>query len=322
MTIIINKKFSFIVASLVMSDISDNARWTKKGITVAGGNGNGNALNQLSNPWNVYVDDNQTIYVADKENHRIVEWKKDATTGQVVAGGNGQGNRNDQLNSPMNVIVDKQNDCLLISDYNNQRVVRWPRRNGTSGQTIVSNVTCCGLTMDNDGYLYVSDVIKHEVRRYQIGELNGIVVAGGNGVGNRLDQLNGPYSICIDQDHSVYVSDRDNHRVMKWVKGAKEGIVVAGSKGQGNGLTQLSCPRGVMVDQLGTVYVADRNNDRVMRWLKGAREGSIIVGGNGEGRQANQFNAPLGLSFDRQNNLYVADYNNHRVQKFHIELNS
>ncbi|CAF4853509.1 unnamed protein product, partial [Rotaria sp. Silwood2] len=41
----------------------------------AGGNGKGNGINQLSNPWGLYVDDDQTIYVADGWNHRIVEWK-------------------------------------------------------------------------------------------------------------------------------------------------------------------------------------------------------------------------------------------------------
>ena len=46
----------------------------------------------------MFIDDDQTIYVAEWGNHRIVEWKSGATNGQVVAGGNGQGNRNDQLN--------------------------------------------------------------------------------------------------------------------------------------------------------------------------------------------------------------------------------
>ena len=139
----------------------------------AGGNGYGNALNQLYDPWGVDVDDDQTIYVADSDNDRIMEWKKGATTGQVVAGGNGRGNRNDQLNYPINVIVDKQNDSLIISDAHNQRVVQWPRRNGRSGETIISNVGCCGLAMDNDGYLYVSDIEKHEVKRWKVGETNG-----------------------------------------------------------------------------------------------------------------------------------------------------
>ena len=38
---------------------------------------------------------------------------------------------------------------------------------------------------------------KHEVRRYTIGDKNGIVVAGGNGQGNKFNQLNVPdLSLC------------------------------------------------------------------------------------------------------------------------------
>jgi len=40
---------------------------------VAGGNGQSNELNQLSNTWGMDVDDDQTICVADRYNHRIVE---------------------------------------------------------------------------------------------------------------------------------------------------------------------------------------------------------------------------------------------------------
>ena len=79
--------------------------------------------------------------------------------------------------------------------------------------------------MDNDGYLYVLDVTKHEVRRWKIGEKNGTLVARGNGKGNRFDQLNTPYYIFVDTDQSVYVSDLHNHRVMKWMKGAREEVV-------------------------------------------------------------------------------------------------
>jgi sugar lactone lactonase YvrE len=237
----------------------------------------------------LYVDDDQTIYVADQWNHRIVEWKSVATSGQVVAGGNGQGNGTHQLSRPFDVIVDKERDSLIICDYSNRRVVRWPRRNGTSGETIISNIDCVSLTMVENGSLYVTDYGKHEVRRYRRGESQGTVVAGGNGSGNRLDQLSNPRYVFVDRDHSVYVSDYENDRVMEWVEGAKQGIVVAGGQGKGNGLTQLSYPRGVVVDQLGTVYVADLGNDRIMRWVKGATQGNVIVGGNG--REDNQTNS-------------------------------
>jgi sugar lactone lactonase YvrE len=300
-------------------EIHPNATWQQNGLTVAGGNRQGNGINQFSYPFGLYVDDDQTVYVADPSNHRIVEWKWGATSGRVVAGGNGQGSGAHQLSYPQDVIVDKERDSLIICDSLNQRVVRWPRRNGTRGETIISNIDCRGSTMDESGSLYVTDKGKHEVRRYGRGESEGTAVAGGNGIGNRVDQLSNPRCVFVDRDHSVYVSDLGNHRVMKWVKGAKQGIVVAGGQGKGNGLTQLSNPRGVVVDQLGSVYVAEAGNNRIMRWVKGATQGSVIVGGNGEGEQSNQLKEPIGLSFDRHGNLYVVDNRNHRVQKFNIE---
>jgi sugar lactone lactonase YvrE len=198
--------------------------------------------------------------------------------------------------------------------------MRWSRENNTNGEVIISNIDCARLTMDKDGSLFVSDCVKNEVRRWGKGEKgNGTIVAGGNGKGDQLNQLNQPISIFVDNDYSLYISDVNNYRVMKWVKDAKEGIVVAGGNGKGNSLSQLSSPAGVIVDQFGQIYVADFDNHRVMRWCQGAKEGTIVVGGNGEGQESNPFNRPAGLSFDREGNLYVADSKNYRIQKFEIE---
>lgn len=328
-----NRKFIiFIIIAITNTSIPDtttssttvittNVKENKNRIIVVGGNGQGNGLDQLNCPNGIYVDNDQTIYIAEWSNHRIIEWKNGATSGQIVAGGNGQGNQTDQLSNPTDVLVDKENNTIIICDYGNKRLVRWPCHNGTHGEIIISDIACWGLAMDNNRYLYVSDIHKHEVKRYAIGDTNGIVVAGGFGQGARPNQLNYPYYIFVDQDHSVYVSDGNNHRVVKWMKGAKEGILVAGVHGKGNGMTQLSNPRGLAVNQLGTIYVADCSNYRVMRWAKGASQGNIVVGGNGQGAQSNQFSAPLGLTFDRQGNLYVVDYGNNRVQKFDVGLN-
>jgi sugar lactone lactonase YvrE len=301
-------------------DIHPNAKWQENGVTVAGGNGQGNGINQLNRPWGLYIADDQTVYVADSWNHRIVEWKSGATSGQVVAGGNEHGSETHQLLNPLDVIIDKERDSLIICDRGNKRVVRWPRRNGTSGETIISNIDCMGLTMGESGSLYAIDEVKSEVRRYRREESEGTLVAGGNGSGNRLDQLSFPVYVFVDRHHSVYVSEVGNDRVMKWVEGARQGIVVAGAQEEGNGFTQLYNPVGVVVDQLGTVYVADQVNDRIMRWVKGATQGSVIVGGNGSGAQSNLLWAPSGLSFDRHGNLYVVDHANNRVQKFNIEM--
>ncbi|CAF4827213.1 unnamed protein product [Rotaria socialis] len=75
-------------------NIPANAKWAQNGVTIAGGNGDGDATNQLRSPGGLFVDDDdQTVVIADYRNHRIMQWKNgDTTNGHVVAGGKGQGN--------------------------------------------------------------------------------------------------------------------------------------------------------------------------------------------------------------------------------------
>ena len=309
--------FSFIIVS---PNIPADARWNKNGVTVAGGHGDGNATNQLSSPNGLFIDDNQTIVIGEWGNNRVVQWKMNDTEGQVIAGNHGSGNLLDQLTVPTDVLIDEESDSVIICDLGNQRVVQWSRRSGTKqGEILIDNINCYGLAMDDQRYLYVSAYSEDEVRRYQIGDKNGTVVAGGHGKGDALNQLNSPGYIFVDQQQTLYVSDYRNNRVMKWNKDAKEGILVAGGQGAGNATTQVSLPQGLVVDTLGTIYVADTWNLRVMRWPAGAKQGTVIAGGNGAGTGPTQFNRLEGLSFDRQGNLYVSDDYNNRIQRFSIE---
>ncbi|CAF3698876.1 unnamed protein product [Rotaria sp. Silwood1] len=294
-------------------DIPEDARWEQYGIVVAGGYGEGNGTNQFKSPEGLFLDDEENLYFADEMNHRIMKWKVNATTGQVVAGGNGRGNETHQLDYPTDVIVDKETDSLIICDCGNKRVVRWPRQNRTSGPTIILHVDCWGLTMDESGSFYVTLPNEHVVRRYERGDSVGTVVAGGNGRGSNLNQLNRPSFIFVDQDHSVYVTDHYNDRVMKWKKNAETGIVVAGGHGEGSSLEKFQNPRGVVVDKSGTVYVADDSNHRIMRWTEGARQGSAVIDG-----KAGQWKGADGLTFDRYGNLYVVNLDSYRVRRFDL----
>ncbi|CAF1398415.1 unnamed protein product, partial [Rotaria sordida] len=280
------------IQQLVIPNIPAGAQWAENGVTVAGGHGSGGATNQLAGPGGLFVDDDKTMVIADVDNHRIIQRKMSDMNGQVVAGGNGGGNRLDQLFEPTDVLIDKQTDSLIICDQRNRRIVRWSRNDTTQGETLIDNIRCWGLAMDDQRYLYICDFENHAVRRYQIEDKNETIVAGGNSQGDGLDQLNWPSYVFVDQQQSVYVSDRDNHRVMKWNNGAKAGIVVAGGQGPGTALTQLDWPKGLFVDTLGTIYVADDKNNRVVRWPKGATAGIVIMGGNGGGIEPNQFNGP------------------------------
>ncbi|CAF3416124.1 unnamed protein product, partial [Rotaria socialis] len=106
----------------VIPNIPLNVKWTQDGASVAGSSGQDSRVNQLNKLYGLYVDDNQTVFIAGTWNHRNMEWKSGATSGQVVAGGNGPGNQPNQLNFQVDVIVGKETDSLIICSRGNQRV--------------------------------------------------------------------------------------------------------------------------------------------------------------------------------------------------------
>ncbi|CAF2021467.1 unnamed protein product [Rotaria magnacalcarata] len=206
-----------------------------------------------------------------------------ASSGHVVAGGNGNGNQTNHLKYVTKIVIDK-NGTLFICDRDNKRVQRW-FKDDNHGQTIIANIPCWGLAMDNQETLYISDLEKHQVTKW----LGDQIVAGGNGHGQALSQLGEPVDIFIDRNQSVFIADFSNDLV---------------------------------VDQLGTVYVVDSINHRIIRWLKGSKYGSAIIGGHGIGSGIAQLAYPEDLQFDKQGNLYVVDLNNNRVQMFTIDKSS
>jgi sugar lactone lactonase YvrE len=277
--------------------------------TVAGGYGKGNAPNQLSFPYGLAALNDKTMAICDWGNHRIMRWTIGDMNGKVIAGGHERGNGLNQLDCPTDVLVDRETNSIIICDRGNKRVVQWSLAENTAeGKILLEDIACWGLAIDNQGFLYISDIEKHEVIRYKIGEKDITVVAGGNGRGASFKQLNEPSYIFVDAQQSVYVSDTRNHRVIKWDKDAKEGTVVV----QG-------FSRGLLVDTEGTVYAADYGNHRLIRWPKEDKEGTVIAVKNDEGEEANQLYQPWGLSFGQGGHFFVADHSKHRIQLFPLK---
>ena len=167
--------------SIYISDCMKNAvrRW-KKGETnapiVAGGNGEGNALNQLHYPTYLFVDDHHTLYVSDRYNHRVMKWMKDAKEGIVVAGGNDEGDRLTQLSFPSGVLADRFGQ-IYVADWGNDRVLRW-REEEIAGIIVVGGSengsranqlsSPAGVSYDSVGNLYVVDGSNARVQRFEI----------------------------------------------------------------------------------------------------------------------------------------------------------
>ncbi|CAF2046393.1 unnamed protein product [Rotaria magnacalcarata] len=294
--------------SVPNNTICTTATWSRQGISVAGGFGWGNALNQLYYPMGIFVDVNRTVYVADTNNARVVKWTQNATFGQIVAGGYGVGSGTAQFYGPMDLVVDKDG-AIYVTDNLNNRVQKW-NRNAQVGQTVMIVQRPIGIALDGEESLYVSaSYWSKDLLKLRKGETNGNVIA------TNLPEL---YYLFAHQNQSIYAADKNNGRIYRIDEKKGQISVIIGSL-QGLSATQLGYPQSVLVDGSGAVYVVEYGHHRVTRWLPGANAGIAIAGGRSQGYQSDQLNFPTDIAFDVDGNLYVADYGNHRVQKFAID---
>ncbi|CAF3367200.1 unnamed protein product [Rotaria socialis] len=132
------------------------------GQVVAGGNGEGHALNQLSEPNHIFVDQDQSVFVTDFHNNRVTKWPTGAKVGIVVAG--------------ESAIVDRMG-TIYVNDHYNHRIMRW-LKGSTSGSIIIGGQGSGNgttqlsypddLIFDRQGNIYVSDYFNHRVQMFTV----------------------------------------------------------------------------------------------------------------------------------------------------------
>jgi gliding motility-associated-like protein len=300
-----------------------NANTTPSIVTIAGGNGEGAAANQLSRVFGVAVDGAGNVYVADMNNNRVQKWAPGATSGVTVAGGNGPGTAANQLNVPQGLFLDAGGNLYIVD--NSDRVLKWAL-GASSGITVAGgNGWGSGanqlenpqqIFVDGIGNIYVADYTNQRIQKWVPGASSGITVAGGNGRGAAANQFSEPSGVYLDANENIYVADQTNNRVQKWAPGATSGITVAGGNGAGSAANQLFSPSSIFIDGTGNMYIDDYANDRIQLWAAGASTGVTVAGGNGWGSAPNQLSFPIFFFLDNSGNIYVSDEYNFRVQEY------
>jgi sugar lactone lactonase YvrE len=200
---------------------------------VAGVNGiYGAGTNQLNNPTDIAVDSNDNLYIVDTNNHRVMLWPPNSTSGTVIAGLGVAGSDSFSLNSPQGIFLDENNSYIYISDTGNNRIQRFSLLGGSPN--------------------------------------NGTTVAGGNGPGSSNTQLNSPYSVYLStKTQAIYIADTYNSRIQRWNQGDPSGVTIAGNPNGnlGNNADMFALPYGIAVNDEETfLYVADTGNSRIQRF--------------------------------------------------------
>ena len=255
----------------------------------------GSSLNLFLQSIGIVVDDNENIYVADHNNHRVVLWVRGSTIGKIVAG-NGKHSSYFILcfiSHLIQGIAMKENNTL------------WSPH---------------GLQRDpNTGILYIADTFNCRIMRYLPNATSGAQVADGNSCGNNYGQLNRVYGFHLDLlTNSVIIANAFGHNVVRWRFGESNWTRLSGTPGvQGATSTMFYEPSDVTLDPMGNIYVVDFRNHRIQFFWADESIGTTLTGVTGQlGNNATLLYFPSSLILDNQLNIYVADWYNHRIQKF------
>ncbi len=319
------------------------------GGTVGLGDGGDATACELNHPIGIAVDASGSIYIGDRDNHRI---RKISTSGIVTtiagtgsAGFSGEnGPATDaKIYAPYGLCIDISGN-IYFTDNGNSRI----RKISTSGiiTTIAGGGTSglgdggpatnaelygpAGVVVDAVGNVYISDGANSRVRRVNVAGIITTIAGGGSATSDGIPAttalLGTTYSIAVDGDANIYVGEQTKSRIMKITPA---GIIttVAGTGTPGyNGdniaatAAQLKGVFGIALDSYGNLYIGDGHNNRIRKvsttGIISTIAGTGTAGYFGDAAAAYyaQVSTPAGVALSPSGNLYIADFGNDRIR--------
>jgi hypothetical protein len=238
--------------------------------TACGDNGPATSA-ELANPYGVFVDSAENIYIADTDDYVIREVVASGTSAGIistVAGnytqctqlsvpscGDGAAANAAQLNFSFGVFVDLSGN-IYIADTDDNRI----RAVNPSAQP----VTIAGVTIPAGDIATVAGT--------------GIGGYAGDGAAATAANLTNPYGVFVDLSGDIFIADTDNDAIREVVAATGfiqtvAGIAPAyagalptpGFSGDGGPATsaELNSPTGLLGTSSGALYIADTNNERI-----------------------------------------------------------
>lgn len=306
------------------------------GIANRGGPASAESVNV---PLGLALDTEGGLYVADRDNHRVLYFSNDGNTtadrvyGQFgdftahIANNDGQGNSGkpstQNFNMPTAVTLDSTGG-LYVADRDNHRVLYFAGGGDTTADRVYGQFDNFATAMtNNDGTANYGEPSADNFGTYILG-------------------------LTVDANDGLYVSDSSNHRVLYFandgdttadrVYGQWDAFNMAARNNDGSGLSgtpsanSFNFPRGLALDAENGLYVADRDNNRILYFAPDSdttadqvygQQGNFntnVESSNGSGQtgapSADNLSHPKAIAIGPAGGLYVADSFHHRVLYF------
>ena len=215
---------------------------------------------RFRSPYGITVDSDGNVLVADTLNHALRKVTRQgavSTLAGTSVSGFADGVGEARFNHPMGVainaqgtifVTDSQNHCLrqvILSDGVSASVTTLAGVGGNAGFADASGPTArfnmpCGLALDMDGNLVVSDLNNCCIRKVTTTEGRVTTVAGQAGQRGYADgegaaaRFKNPFGVVVDGSNNILVADTSSHCI-RMISGDKARVTtVAGSTEAGD----------------------------------------------------------------------------------------
>ncbi len=246
------------------------------------GSGNG----QFDHPWDLTLDEDGNIYVADYSNSRL---QKFDPSGNFLF-------KLDTNFKPTGIKYSPYNQRLyLVLQNDPSGALYWYN---LSLSLLGSNSLGLNLPLfmgvDSSGNLYIADAGNASVVKTD---------ENGNLITSWTVERTGSFPMDAEpgQDGKVYVSACGIDKVIVYSSSGNKEMEFS---------TVIDCPAGIAVDRMGHVYVTAEQEHRVYKFLP---DGTYVLDFGERGGGRGQFYVPSGIALDEDGKIYVADSKNHRI---------
>lgn len=242
----------------------------------------------------IAVDDNDSIYVSDVQNHRVIKFDDHGQL-QAIWGGKGKANGSFNFRQIAGIALDSSGN-ILVADYWNYRIQQFNpsgiflgQWKGFAGE---SNFKFPGdIAIDSKGVVYVTDTRNHRILKFSS---NGEYLGQWGNFGRGNGEFQSPHGIGVDKSGNVYVTDRVG--IQKFSP-AGSPLAKWGAPKRFEDMTTTQSWNHVAVGPSGALYVTSfgMNGDRIYKFSSSGRAlGDWPVMGS-----------PLGIAVDGQEHVYV-----------------